>query len=113
MNDDLRAVMQYATPSYTFNCPCLLEKNLINALSLILGHLIDAGIKATNEEFPIQDFRTCFLKEIHDPQIKTCFLWMLRPFFQRLAKRKWESIYISTLADLDEGFLPIPEHDPV
>lgn len=113
INDELRAVMQYAAPSWTFNCPYLLEEDAIITLGLILGHLIDAGIKATNEVFPIQDFRTCFLKEIYEPSTKTCFLWMLRPFSQRLAKRKWETICISTLADLDEGFLPIPEHDHV
>lgn len=109
INDDLRVVMQYAAPSWAFNCPHLSEEDAIIPLSLILGHLIDAGIKATNEVLPIQDYRTCFLKEIYQPSTKTCFLWMLRPFAQRLATRKWEDICTSTLADLDEGFLPIPE----
>lgn len=110
INDELRTVMQYAAPAWTSNCPYLSEKKAIITLGLILGHLIDAGIKATNEVFPIQDFRTCFLKDIYQPSTKTFFLWMLRPFSQRLANRKWEDICTSTLADLDEGFLPIPEH---
>lgn len=86
INDELQAVMQYAAPSWAFNCPRLSEEDAITTLGLILGHLIDAGIKATNEVLAIQDYRTCFLKDIHQPSIKTCFLWMLRPFSQRLGR---------------------------
>ena len=111
INDDLRAVMQYSAPSVTFDCSYLSEQKAIVTLDTILGHLIDAGIKATDEVFSIQDFRTCFLREIYEPSTKTCFLWMLRPSFQRLAKRKWETICSLTLDALEEGLFPIPEHN--
>jgi hypothetical protein len=109
INDNLRAVMQYAEPSWAFNYPYLSEEDTITPLSLILGHLIDAGIKATNEVLPIQDYRTCFLKEIYQPSTRTCFLWLLQPSAQKLAMNKWQDICVSALADLNKGFLPIPE----
>lgn len=103
--------MQYSAPYWTFNCSYSSERKAIITLSTILGHLIDAGIKATGEVFPIQDFRTCLLKEIYEPSTKTCFLWMLRPSFQRVAKRKWQTICLLTLNTLDSGFYPILEND--
>jgi predicted GIY-YIG superfamily endonuclease len=105
VNDDLRTVIDYHVKlleiSWKFESLGWSGMSVVHALALLFGHLVEAGIKAIDTIVPVKDFHGFFLEQVEDPSIKATFLSLLRPIYRKVARRNWETIYLTAVVDLD------------
>lgn len=108
VNDEIRLVISFVLSSihstYKIHTNYISKNNALYGIGLLLGHLIDADIRATSEIIPTGNYHTTFRKLLDSKDLQKTLISLLRPFFQKVALKNWVYIQEITLMDLEEGF---------